>query len=335
MKKALVVAVVVLGVLVVALLVAVVVLASRHEEAAAQSNAPYPELAATTDPATIARGEYLVRTVAHCSQCHGDYPRANPAANTPDVPLSGGFEFKMGPLGTLVSANLTPDPETGIGRRTDRELARTITTGVLANGQLSIFMRYSASNLSADDVVGVLSYLRAQQPVKKAVPGPALTLLGKAAFGTMTLSADVSPLPTHVPEGDEPSVARGEYLAEHVALCVGCHSHVDLTTLLPVGPKAGGGDPDPSPGEADADMEFVPPNLTAHPTGMTGKLDEAQFVARFRSGRAYPSSKMPWENFSRMRESDLRSLYRYLKSLPPIDNDVGPTWRKQGWKRGT
>ncbi len=329
-KKVLVVVAVVLGVLVVGLGVAVVVLSSKLEERVAFPQAPLPELRASTDPAVIAQGEYVVRTAGHCTQCHGDYERARPADNTPTVALTGGFAFKLGPLGTLYSANLTPDVDTGIGRRSDQELARTLTTGVLANGQLSFFMRYAASDLSQEDVVAVISYLRSLQPVKRQVPVGGLTRLGKAAFATRTFSADLAPSPAHVPAGPAPSVERGEYLAQHVALCVSCHSRVDATTFLPTGPRAGGGDPDASPGESDADMEFVAPNLTSHPTGVTGKLSEEQFVERLQAGRAYPFSRMPWENLSRMSQGDLRSIYRFLRQLPPVDHDVGPTYRTRG-----
>jgi hypothetical protein len=81
-------------------------------------------------------------------------------------------------------------------------------------------------------------------------------------------------------------------------------------------------------------MEFVAPNLTSHSTGMTGKLSEDAFVSRLQGGRAYASSIMPWENFRDISDSDLRSIYRYLKSLPPVDRDRGPSYRKAGWKPG-
>lgn len=331
MKRALKLAAVLLAVLLTLLAVAVVVLASSLERRLAAPETPYPDVTASTDPAVIAQGESLVRTAAHCSQCHSDTQRANPAANTPSVALSGGFEFDYGPLGKQYAANLTPDVETGIGGRTDQQLARTITTGVLADGQLSVLMRYSAADLSHEDVVAVVSYLRSLSPVKRHVPPNTLTLLGKAAFATMTFTPDLSPLPTHVPPADEPSLERGRYLAEHVALCLACHSQHDPTTFLPTGPKGAGGESEPSPDPAST-MEFAPPNLTAHPTGVTGRLTEEQFVERLRAGRAFPDSKMPWENLSRMRESDLRSIYRYLRSLPPVDRDGGPGFREQGWK---
>jgi len=73
---------------------------------------------------------------------------------------------------------------------------------------------------------------------------------------------------------------------------------------------------------------WAPPNLTPDPkTGVTARLTEDQFVARFRAGRILPGSPMPWQAFSRMAEDDLRAIYRFLKSLPPHENDTGPAVR--------
>jgi hypothetical protein len=46
-------------------------------------------------------------------------------------------------------------------------------------------------------------------------------------------------------------------------------------------------------------------------------------------------SKMPWENFARMTDDDLKSIYRYLAAkVPPSDRNVGPTRRKRGSFKG-
>jgi hypothetical protein len=37
-----------------------------------------------------------------------------------------------------------------------------------------------------------------------------------------------------------------------------------------------------------------------------------------------PGSPMPWQAFSRMTEDDLRAIYRYLKTSPPVKRDNGP-----------
>ena len=39
---------------------------------------------------------------------------------------------------------------------------------------------------------------------------------------------------------------------------------------------------------------------------------------------------MPWFNYSNMTETDLRSIYRYLRSLPPSDRNSGPPMRAVG-----
>lgn len=47
-------------------------------------------------------------------------------------------------------------------------------------------------------------------------------------------------------------------------------------------------------------------------------------MARFRQGRVIPGSPMPWQAFARLAADDLRAIYRYLKAVPPVKNDVGP-----------
>lgn len=70
---------------------------------------------------------------------------------------------------------------------------------------------------------------------------------------------------------------------------------------------------------------FNPPNLTSDPkTGKTAYFSEDAFVARMRAGRTLPGSPMPWVQFSRMDEDDLRAIYRYLRTIPPVQNDTGP-----------
>lgn len=276
---------------------------------------PSPALAASTDPELIARGRELVYGPAHCSQCHAMTDRTKPEGAVTD-PLSGGLSFEMGPLGTLYARNLTPDPETGIGRRTDAELARVVRTGVLPDGSLSVFMRYSAAKLSDEDLVAVLSFLRSQAPVRNEVSDGEIGALGKALFTyAMTPTPRDEPAPSHVARGAEPSVERGRYLAESVMLCTTCHTEYDPTTFEPVGPTAGGGTC-----EVKGEVEICPPNLTSDPSGVTGRLDEDAFVARIRHGRSTLDSIMPWENFGQTDESDLRSVYRYLRTLPPVED---------------
>jgi mono/diheme cytochrome c family protein len=294
-----------------------------------------PKLKAVSDPAIIEQGRYLVHGPAHCSQCHSTDDRSHPE-KVKDAPLRGGLSFAMGPLGTRYAVNLTPH-ETGIGKLSDEQLARTIRTGVLHDGELSFFMRIAAANPSEEDTVAIMSYLRSLQPIANQVPQGEWYLFGKVllTYAFPKLEPRQGPAPKHVPASDTPSLERGKYLAHNVMKCIDCHSKADMSKSFdPIEPLAGGSNPDPSHGDDDKDMEFVAPNLTSHPTGITGRMDEAAFVARLRAGRAFKSSIMPWEGFAATSESDLKSVYMYLKSLPPVDNDVGATYRRKGQSAG-
>jgi hypothetical protein len=64
----------------------------------------------------------------------------------------------------------------------------------------------------------------------------------------------------------------------------------------------------------------VPPDLTPTGAAIAGLHSEEEFVARFRvQGRCVEGSPMPWEEFSRMSDTDLAAVYRYLRTLPPAD----------------
>lgn len=292
---------------------------------------PYPDgLVASADAEAIARGEYLVWGPAHCTACHASYARERPEDNRPGTALAGGLPFDLGPMGTIYGLNLTSHPTEGLGRFSDAELARTLRTGVRPNGQLSVFMALSASRLSDDDVVAVLSYLRALPAAPAAHGEGALSLLGSAVFGLVGFGPRGDAAPVGAPPSDTPDLARGAYLADSVALCTTtCHRAYDPSTFEPVGPLAAGGNCEPSHGP-DSDMEYCPPNLTSHPTGYVGQVDEEAFVARFRTGRVHTSSIMPWENYGRMSDADLRSIYRHLRALPPVDHELGPSYRRIG-----
>ncbi len=291
---------------------------------------PYPDIHASRDPAVIARGHELVFGAAHCVSCHGDYEREHPEALRRDVPLTGGLLLAP-PFGSFYPPNITSDEETGIGAWSDAELARVIRTGVRRDGELSFFMKFSVGNLTDEDLTAVVSYLRSTAPVRHVVPPSEPNFMARAMSVLVELTPDPNVAPTGVTEG-EASVERGRYLATGPAACVACHSPVspDNPLALWEGHELSGGDPMPS--EVDPSMELSPPNLTPDPeTGITGQWDEERFVARFASGaRVHADSIMPWECFGRMPETDLRALYRYLRSLPAVRRDTGPSYRPTG-----
>jgi mono/diheme cytochrome c family protein len=284
---------------------------------------PMPDLHASTDPAVIAKGEYIVFGPAHCVECHVSsseaYQRYVTTGERP--PISGGSAFPIGPLGTLYSKNLTPDAETGIGRYSDPQIARMMRHGVRPDGKASIPQLMPFGDMSDDDVVAVMSFLRAQPPVRNAVRPNEWTLLGKVMKSFVSAAKPrVDVHPPKVAPPSRPTPERGEYLARSVADCVGCHTSFDQMTGAATGPAFSGGnvmEPSALPG-VDVSLWFKPPNITPLAGSALMRFpDRDTFVARFKNGgRKYEGSPMPWEAFSRLTPEDVGAVYEFLHRLP-------------------
>lgn len=270
---------------------------------------PYPAITASSDSAVIMRGKHLVFGAAHCADCHTKTNVDSLLKLGQDVPLTGGFEFKL-PLGKIYSKNITPDEETGIGKRTDAEIARSLRYGVYADGTV-IFDFMPFHNMCDEDMTAVISYLRAQKPVKNIVPDHELNFLGKAVKAFM-----VKPVgPTGEVEKSvavNSSVAYGKYLANSVANCGGCHTERSLSGEFTGEPYAGG-----------SDIEgFITPNITTDSSGRIFGWTEKNFIDRFRLGRVIPESPMPWESFGRMNDDELKAIFAYLKTVKPVKTQL-------------
>jgi cytochrome c2 len=288
-------------------------------------SAPYPAIKATSDAASVELGRYLVYGPAACAYCHVPRERWTELATGSQLPLSGNHVFRLS-FGELYSSNLTSDADTGVGRRTDGELARILRYGVRADGRAAIpLMEYQ--NLSDQDLTAIISFLRTQPSVRSAVPAHELTMLGKVIMGFAYTPEGPGETPMQAsPVGV--SIERGAYLANKVCLCVTCHTDRGGDGQL-VGPRfAGGQRMDVA---ADPSTVYVSPNLTPDPkTSVIGVWTEDAFVARFRLGELVEGSPMPWGAFGRMTEADLRSVFQYLRSLPPVEHSTGSTIQNKG-----
>lgn len=284
-------------------------------------NPPPPGVTASTDTAVIARGRYVVRNLVNCAGCHGDTTRRADAEAGQEVAMSGGNRWDI-PPGTFYARNITPDSATGLGAVSDGMIARALRLNVGPDGRALLpFME--SQDLSDEDLVAVVSYLRTQAPVRNLVPRNRYTLLGRIVRATV-LAKPVGPSETPLrltPHGA--TVENGRYLVEAVTHCWACHTQRDMRTGSLIGPRFGGA----TGFEEAADHSWSPPNITSDPeTGRLGHLTEDGFVARFRLGRVLPNSPMPWRGFSKLNEDDLRAIYKYLMTVPPVRRDVGPAF---------
>ena len=102
------------------------------------------------------------------------------AANGPNGPdytkyLAGGGIKILTPHGTFISANLTPDAETGLVRRSDDEIKRVLRSGVFPDGHIvpsSAMPWANFSNWTEEDRHAVVVYLRHLKPVRHQIPNP-------------------------------------------------------------------------------------------------------------------------------------------------------------------
>ncbi len=71
-------------------------------------------------------------------------------------------------------------------------------------------------------------------------------------------------------------------------------------------------------------------NLTPDEETGIGVWDEQMFINTMRSGKHWGQGRpiariMPWHNYAQMSDEDLKAIFAFLKSLPPIKNEV-PEW---------
>lgn len=110
------------------------------------------------------RGAYLVN-LALCADCHTPSVRGEVIAGRD---FSGGQKFE-GPWGTVVSANLTPDPS-GIPYYDEKLFLQTMRTGQVGARPLSPLMPWWAyRNMTDDDLKAIFAYLRTLKPVYNQV----------------------------------------------------------------------------------------------------------------------------------------------------------------------
>ena len=147
-------------------------------------DAPYPNIKASTDTAIIAKGRNIALVTKGCVHCHSPVNNVDSVLKKGEAPSLAGAKKIETPFGTFFTPNITPDATTGIGHMTDAEIARVLRYGVKKNGEAVLpFMQ--GLDMSDEDMVAVISYLRSLQPVQSKIPENEFNLLGRFAKAFM------------------------------------------------------------------------------------------------------------------------------------------------------
>ena len=272
-------------------------------------------------PERLARGQYLVLNVTDCMSCHAEHDWT--AHDAPILPNTVGAGQDMNMLkgfpGKVYSPNITPDAETGAGRWSDDQLARSLREGVSHDGRaLFPFMPYPGfRSLSDEDLASVIVYLRSLPPVSKRQPTTQLI------FPVNYLIRSVpEPLDAPVPQPDiSTPEKRGKYLVT-IAGCRDCHTAKDAHGQPLAGMDFGGGFILDGPWGRVASA-----NITPDQSGIS-YYDQATFSKAMRTGFVGArklSQIMPWHGYRGMTDEDLGAIFAYLKTLKPVRHHVDNT----------
>lgn len=170
----------------------------------------------TGTASTMSQGEYLAR-IGNCAGCH---------SARGGEPYAGGVAIDT-PFGTVYSSNLTPDPQTGIGRWSKDDFWRAMHDGQSRDGRLLLpaFPFSSFTLMSRNDSDALFDWLMRQPAAAQANQPNAL----RWPFGTQ-LALRVWRALYFKPGEFKPnreqneSWNRGAYLVESLGHCGACHT---------------------------------------------------------------------------------------------------------------
>jgi len=295
---------------------------------------PAPDIEVELTPELIERGRYLTVNVLQCIDCHSERdwnyyggPPVPPIGagrscmdkNTMAAGVNAGQETFPG---RLCIRNITPDPDTGLGNWTDGEIIRAVREGVSHDGEglFPIMPYFIYRNVSDEDMMAVVAYLRSMEPVKSVWPERTVDF-------PLSRLIQMWPEPLQAPVvAPDPldRMAYGEYLAV-ISRCEFCHTPKDPSSMQGFeGRRFAGGMPFFLNGKTMYTM-----NLTPHESGL-GAWTKEQFVQRFkmyaepRQVSPQDNTMMNWNAFSGMTDEDLGMLYDFFMTLPPVPLELEP-----------
>jgi len=254
----------------------------------------------------VERGKYLMDSIVACGNCHTQQTPQGPLAG---MELAGGLKIDDSPAFIAYTPNITPDPETGIGKWTDEQIIVAIREGKRPDGSIigPPMPMPAYRDMSDEDARAIVAYLRSVKPIVNKVQKSEYKVPLPPSWGP--------PVGTVPPVAKTDKVAYGKYVAYTLGHCMECHS--------PPGPN---GAPDMAnrPGAGGFHFkgpwgESVSPNIT--PTGLA-KWSDADIKKAITDGvrpdgmRLKPP--MGFAYYKNISPEDLDAIIAYLRSMKPL-----------------
>ncbi|MFT8718338.1 c-type cytochrome [Acetobacter sp.] len=271
-----------------------------------------PASASESEEAVLNRGSYIARA-ADCVACH---------TAVGGKPFAGGLKIAT-PMGNVVSTNITPDPEHGIGKYSEAEFEQAVRHGVRRDGSnLFPVMPYvSYAGMTDQDVHALYVWFMHKVEAVPFAPPESETTLPSSMRTAMTAWNFVTTM--EKPETGDSSaydpIRRGRYLTNALAHCGTCHTPRNFMLSEKQDHYLAG---------ASLDGWYAP-NITSSKTSGIGAWSEDDIVTYLHTGRlaghaqaAGPMGEAVEHSLNYLSEKDLRAIAAYLRQVAPMEDDL-------------
>jgi mono/diheme cytochrome c family protein len=165
------------------------------------------------DRALIAKGAQLA-SMGNCMTCH---------TARDGKPYAGGYPLKT-PFGVVHGSNITPEPETGIGRWSEADFTRALREGLAPEGHhyYPAFPYDYFTRLTDEDIHALFAFVMTREPVRNTPPANQMLVPRFAVAFWKNKYFDRTAFKPQPARGGEWN--RGAYLAEALAHCSACHT---------------------------------------------------------------------------------------------------------------
>ena len=266
----------------------------------------------------VERGAMLMDAAGGCS-CHTNYP-----AEGSDAPFLAGGRALDSPFGIYYSTNITPDPDTGIGKWTDADFIRAMRDGISPKGEnyFPVFPYTSFTFMTDQDLIDLRAYLSSVSPVRRAnLPPKAPFPFSWRPAITAWKWLNFEKGPWKADSARDSEWNRGDYLVLAVAHCGECHTPRTLTGGLDKRFWLAG--------SADGPEGELAPNITSDVETGIGRWSRAD-ISWFLEMGLKPDgddvqglmSEVIEHGYSKVDSADLDAMATYLKSVPAIHHEV-------------
>jgi mono/diheme cytochrome c family protein len=265
---------------------------------------PVSKTAALPLAERVARGAYLAKA-GDCMACH---------TTRGGVAYAGGRALQT-PFGNVVSPNITPDRETGIGTWSADEFWRALHNGKSRDGRMlyPAFPYTNYTSISRDDADALYAYFQSLPAHKQAnrpheLRFPYNQQLGLAFWRALYFRpAAFKPETTQSVEWN-----RGAYLVQGLGHCSACHS-----TRNALGASGDG-----LSGGLIPVLGWYAPSLTSDREAGLGDWQPNEIVQLLKTGVSPrgtvfgPMAEVVRESLQHLSEADVNAMAVYLKTLP-------------------